>query len=152
MENDIIDDLKRQIELARIELSVKEQLLDRWQNAEKYKNEATNKPAQTILMDTTDVIDVSSLIDEKPKRNALIEEVKQVVEKFGDQEFTVAHIDKVLKSKSGLPQDDMSNRARISTALSRLKDSGCLEMTAKGGGNVPNRYKKSMTGTSNDDL
>jgi len=137
MGNDFIEDLKRQIEQERIELKVKEDLLAKWTQSKQFDR---LENAQPLTASFNEVIDVHSLIKDKPKRNSLIDDVQKVVKRFGDQEFTVAHVDKVLKSTGVLAQDDMHNRARISTVLTRLKDSGELEITFKGGGNVPNKY------------
>ena len=77
---------------------------------------------------------------EKTKKRTLIDEVRDVVSRFGTNEFTVAHIEAALK-KTGVAVDAKNPRARIGIALSTVLDEGLIARTAEGGGNVPHRYK-----------
>lgn len=77
---------------------------------------------------------------EKSKKRTLIDDVRDVVMLFGDNEFTVAHIEAALK-KTGVAVDAKNPRARIGIALSTVVDEGSVVKTGEGGGNVPHRYK-----------
>lgn len=77
---------------------------------------------------------------EKSKKRTLVDDVRDVVSKFGLNEFTIAHVDAGL-GKMGVVVNAKSPRARMSLALGKLVDEGFIVMTFKGAGNVPNRYK-----------
>lgn len=77
---------------------------------------------------------------DKTKRRTLIDEVRDIVSHFGDNEFTVAHIEAALK-KTGTKIDAKNPRARIGIALSTVVEEGLIVRTGVGGGNIPHRYK-----------
>jgi len=77
---------------------------------------------------------------EKIKKRTLIDDVRDVVSQFGQNEFTVAHIEAALK-KMGVVIDAKSPRARIGIVVAKLADEGFVVKVAEGGGNVPHRYK-----------
>lgn len=77
---------------------------------------------------------------EKTKKRTLIDEVREVVNLFGDNEFTVAHIEAALK-KTGVVVDAKNPRARIGIALTAVLDEGLIVRTVPGAGNIPHRYK-----------
>lgn len=74
------------------------------------------------------------------KKRTLIDEVRDVVERFGDHEFTVAHVEAALK-QMGVSVDAKAPRARIGIALSNVVEEGLVVRTYDGAGNVPHRYK-----------
>lgn len=145
-----IRDLEQEIALAESELAIKKKLLAEWKlklGINEQSTVSTNNTGQTIAstpatksISDSGVIDLSSFLDEAKKKPAFIDSIKEIVERFGDQEFTVQHVDHVYKLNNGIPAIDNSNRTKISTALSKLKDAGVLKMTFKGGGNVPHKY------------
>lgn len=99
------------------------------------------KPSQpAYIQDSDEIIDVDLLLPETTRKPSFIDEVREIIKRFGAKEFTVQHVDMVLKDRLGLPSDDVSQRPRISQALSKLKDAGYIEMKIKGTGNAPNRY------------
>jgi hypothetical protein len=85
-------------------------------------------------------IDFSNLIGNSEKKRTLVDEVRDVVLKFGTYEFTVAHIEAALK-KLEIPVDAKNPRARIGIAVSNILEEGLIVRTFEGGGNVPHRYK-----------
>lgn len=150
----LIKDLEREIELDKAELAekgaeiaIKEKLLDEWKSklgldnkdAKKGKEANIDAQPQKAIPDTG-VIDVNSLLDEQPRKPTIIDEIRDIVERFGSQEFTVQHVDRVYKLNHNIPAEDISNRTKISTALSKLKDLGVISMALKGSGNVPHKY------------
>jgi hypothetical protein len=145
----LIQDLASEIERDKSSIAVKEKLLKEWKvklgiddNLEKNTHDNNREELQPQrIIPNSGVIDVDSLLDEEPKKTTIVDETRDIVERFGSKEFTVQHVDKVYKIRHGIPDTDISNRTRISTALSKLKDAGAIVMTVKGGGNVPNKYR-----------
>lgn len=139
----LIQYLEEQIEKERTELQIKEKLLNDLKSkvspTKDIQNAATPHHPKPQASGT---INIHDLIEEVPKKKSIIEEIGEIVERFGDQEFTIQHVDAVFKTNHGLQASDTSNRNKISTALTKLKDRGLIEITFKGGGNVPNRYKR----------
>lgn len=143
----LIKDLEREIERGKAEIAIKEKLLDEWKSKLGLDNKAPKmakegsidlQPKKTIP--DTGVIDVNSLLEEQPRKPTIIDEIRDIVERFGSQEFTVQHVDRVYKLNHNIPAEDISHRTKISTALSKLKDLGIISMTSKGSGNVPHKY------------
>lgn len=84
------------------------------------------------------------------KKRTLTDDVRDVVRQFGDNEFTVTHIEAALK-QLGVVIDAKSPRARISIAAANLVEEGVVVKTYEGAGNVPNRYKlKSATNAESE--
>lgn len=80
---------------------------------------------------------------EGKRRGTFMEDVLDVVKRLGDQEFSVVHIDALLR-KTGKVTGEKSMRSRISSTLNRLEAEGELERTFRGKGNVPHRYRRKM--------
>lgn len=139
----LIQYLEEQIEKERAELQTKEKMLNelksKFSSTQDIQNSAT---LHTPKPQISGSINVHDLIEEIPRKKSIIEEIGEIVERFGDQEFTVQHVDAVFKTNHGLQASDTSNRTKISTALTKLKDRGLIAITFKGAGNVPNRYKR----------
>jgi len=72
--------------------------------------------------------------------NSLYTNVTNVIERFGDQEFTVNHVYAAL-SKLGKGSDAKHFKNRVSMMIRKLSDEGVIERTYKGVGNSPHRYK-----------
>ena len=85
-------------------------------------------------------IDFANLIGNNEKKRTLIDEVRDVVKKFGENEFTVAHIEAAL-NKLGIEIDAKEPRARIGIAVSSIVKEGLIMRTFKGAGNVPHKYR-----------
>jgi hypothetical protein len=77
-------------------------------------------------------------------RRTLRTEVTDVINRLGDQEFSIAHIDAALK-KMGVVVNGNYPRSRISTILAKLENEGILIKTFGGSGNVPHKYKLKLT-------
>lgn len=86
------------------------------------------------------------------RRGTLMDDVLEVIGRLGDQEFSVVHIDALLR-KMGKVTGEKSIRSRISMMLSKLEEEGTLERTFAGKGNVPHRYRrKGLLQSSIDEL
>lgn len=66
--------------------------------------------------------------------------VDSVVRRFGYQEFTVQHVEKVLV-KEGHQINGKSPRARIAMALGQLEKKGVVDRTYEGTGSTPHRFR-----------
>lgn len=74
----------------------------------------------------------------------LADSVRSIIDMFQDQEFMVAHVEAALK-EAGKPVEGKSPRSRIAIVLKKLEEQGLIELAFKGGGNVPNKYKRAKT-------
>lgn len=92
------------------------------------------------VKDQVGAIKFEDLVGNVVKKRTLIDEVRDVVMQFGENEFTVAHIEAAL-NKLGIPIDAKNPRARIGIAVSNIVNEGLIVKTVTGGGNVPHRYK-----------
>lgn len=135
-----IDDLRKEIKAEEESLNEKKAVL-RYLESKAGKQSAPIKPnASTVI--SGGVIQLDQLVVPESGRRALVDDVEDVVKRFGNQEFSVAHVDVVMqqqgiKDRSG----EFFPRSRISTALSKLEDDGLIVRTFKGAGNVPHRFQ-----------
>lgn len=134
---DLIKELEARVAAKRKELEEEENALTtvRRMMGQPHENKAPGSANGSI-----GEIKFEDLIGGVEKKRTLIDEVRDVVLKFGENEFTVAHIEAALK-KLGVPVDAKNPRARIGIAVSNIVDEGLIVKTATGGGNVPHRYK-----------
>lgn len=95
-------------------------------------------------LSTDDVTSIISLDDldggDASKRKTLIDDVREVVQRFGGQEFSIAHAEAAMK-RLGIEIAGKTPRSRIALTFVKLCDEGYLVRTFVGGGNVPHRYK-----------
>jgi len=66
--------------------------------------------------------------------------IRDAVGHFVAQEFTVVHIEDLLKAHGGIPSMN-DPRSRISMVLGDMTKKGLLAVTHKGNGNQPYRYR-----------
>ncbi len=74
------------------------------------------------------------------KKSTLMDDIKNVIERFSGQEFTVAHVEAALKGL-GKGSDAKHFRNRVSVAIRKLTDEKVLERTFKGSGSDPHKYR-----------
>ncbi len=75
--------------------------------------------------------------------STLLTNIKEVVKRFGKQEFTINHIKEVLH-KTGKGSDAKHFNNRISVTVHKLLKEEFLIRTFKGSGNVPHKYRRAM--------
>lgn len=141
------DELRKEIDELRIEIDAEERSLNEKKAVLRYLENKSGKQSAPIKPNTStvisgSVIQLDQLVVPESGRRSLADDVEDVIKRFGNQEFSVAHVDAVMqqqgiKDKSG----EFFPRSRISTALSKLEDEGLITRTFKGAGNVPHRYK-----------
>lgn len=86
-------------------------------------------------------IDLSELAEESTaRRRTMVDDVRDVVRRFGRQEFTNAHAEAAMR-RLGIEIVGKTPRSRISLAFAKLVEEGVLARTFIGGGNVPHRYR-----------
>lgn len=76
-----------------------------------------------------------------PAKQSIVDNILDVINRLGDQEFMVANIEEVLKEQGKLP-NSKSPRASIAMALQKIEAQGKIVRTYKGRGNEPHRFKK----------
>lgn len=136
----VISGLREKIAQKRRELDEQEQALTL---LEKLAGTTGSGPLTAIAQDMGVIrLDELDLMEHAGKRRGtLLEDVTDVVKRLGDQEFSIVHIDTLLKKMGKVPEDK-SVRSRISSMLSKLEEDGELERTFTGKGNVPHRYRR----------
>ena len=136
---DLISDLQNEVNEARKAVEQKEQLLALLLERVGAPTPATADKA--TIPEDNGIIKLDGLpISKANGKRTLTDEVKDVVSRFGDQEFNVVHVHAVLEQR-GIPIAGKLPRARISVSLNDLIENGTIEKTFQGKGNVPNRYK-----------
>ena len=136
-----LNELRLEIENDRKILAEKEAVLRYLESKEKRGAIIPTPGVHTPIADNV-VIQLDQLIVPASKRRTLVDEVADVIKRFGNQEFSVAHVDVVMqqqgiKDKSG----EYIQRSRLSTALGKLEEDGLIERTFTGAGNMPHKYK-----------
>jgi hypothetical protein len=134
-----LDALRKEIEEARKALAAKESALQYLEeNAHKFFR------SDPVPTNTKPAVEGEFQLEQlviNTVRRTFMSDVKNVIKRFGQQEFTVAHVEAALK-KIGIEfKDGKSPRPRISTILGKLEDTGVLVRTFEGKGSVPNRYR-----------
>jgi hypothetical protein len=147
----LIEDLKREVEDERNAIAVKEKLIANWEEKIKLLDDNSgvsmenignvsktgNDKHESIL--GKEYIDLSQFGAAAQKKNTFIDDVRKVLKKFGDQQFTVNHINSILNAEKG-GEIDASLKNKISLTLSKLSKSGEIVISTKGGGNSPHFY------------
>jgi hypothetical protein len=153
--DDAISALKTEIDSLEIALSAKRMSYEtlvgiavRLQKNTVQKDGSEN-PELILKTDPTTshdgLIDINDLSDGiSAKKRTLVDDVKEVVMRFGSQEFILGHVDVALK-RQGVEVTGKSPKSRISVALVRLCRDEVLVRTFTGVGNVPNRYRVRST-------
>mgnify|MGYP001578523209 CR=1 FL=1 len=133
-----LDELRKEIEQERKRLADKEAVLRYLE--EKEGKTALSRPVVGNKPTDSGIIQLDQLIPNASRRT-LYEDVRDVVLRFGDQEFSVVHVDLALKQQGIEVKATKFPRSRITTVLGKLEKQGIIIRTFQGGGNNPNRYK-----------
>jgi Tfp pilus assembly protein FimV len=89
-------------------------------------------------------INLSAAIPEiSTRKQTLLESIQNVVNRLGNQEFTVQHIEALLNQEGTAPAGK-SPRARIAMELTKMENNEEVIRTYKGKGSEPHRFKKKM--------
>lgn len=102
---------------------------------------ATTQPPSS-LESPSEEIDLNDIeLPEKAIRKpTMMNDITDVIERLGSQEFTVNHIHAVLR-KQGKGNDAKHYKNRISLSVRKLTNAGKIVLTHKGSGNDPHKYK-----------
>ena len=73
-------------------------------------------------------------------KSTLSNDIRGLIGRFGSQEFTVNHVDAVLK-KMGKGSDAKHFKNRVSAAIRKITDEGLITLSHKGVGSDPHRYR-----------
>ena len=151
-----IRDLRIEISGLEVQLNAKTMSLATLEGiSQKMQNNETVVKDRTITKDVSlsseqgalGLIDLNELDDSlSPKKRTLVDDVKDVVARFGAQEFNLGHVDGALR-RQNIDVSGKSPKSRISVALVRLCRDDILVKTFTGVGNVPNRYRVRATMT-----
>lgn len=102
------------------------------------------------LKESNSLIHLNDLFtDVENRRRTLTDDVRDVVRRFGTQEFTVAHVEAAMK-RLGIEVVGKTPRSRIALAVTKLCEEEILVRSFVGGGNVPHRYRLQASVTDED--
>lgn len=137
-----IKDTERELDELKAAYKVMERL---GQTSPNSHPEAANTSSPTLAETGSINIDELNLPVKAAKSgNSLYDHVRNLVERFGSQEFTVTHVEAALK-QMGKGSESKHFKNRVSMAVRKLaEDEGVLERTYKGVGNVPHKYKNKV--------
>jgi len=76
-----------------------------------------------------------------PTKQSIVDNVLDIIDRFGEQEFMVVNVEDALKEQGKLPKSK-SPRASIAMALQKIEAQNEIVRTYKGRGNEPHRFKK----------
>ena len=149
-----IQDLRSDIAAAKLELDAKERSLKVLEGiVAKVTVSALTPPSSSepkSFVEDGGLIDLEEIAGgNEPKKRTLMHEIKDVVMRFGTQEFTIGHTEAVLK-KLEIEIPGKTPRARISMNLAKLCDAKLLTKTFEGSGNTPNRYRLTSSMTAEE--
>ena len=138
------DDIRKEIEKKERELA---ELNAAYKVVERLDNPATK--STTMANPVTPTIGESGVINlddvelpGKPVKRGktLQDDIRGLIERIGSQEFTVNHVDAILK-KMGKGSNAKHFKGRISDTIRKLTDEGLVTRSHKGFGSDPHRYR-----------
>lgn len=102
-------------------------------------------PDEPILprLEETGTIHLDDLVIPKRvtrKKSTLTDDIRGIIERFGNQEFTVTHVEAALK-QSGKATDAKHFKNRVSVIIRKLTEDGVIKRTHVGKGNDPHHYQ-----------
>lgn len=144
-EREAIDAQRKDLEGRERGLEAKEQALDvlsRYATALPEPMVAHQEPTALQARHQPDAeFDINDLdVDGHSQRKTFVDDVRNVVRRFGRQEFTNAHVEAAMK-RLGIGIVGKTPRQRISLAFTKLVEERVIVRSFIGGGNVAHRYK-----------
>lgn len=103
----------------------------------------TVKPSE--ITETKPTIDLAMLPPAPSERKTFADDVRDVVMRLGDQEFSVPMIERAL-IHAGKKVPEANSRSRISMILAQLAKNKEIALIHEGKGSDPNRYKLAVNG------
>lgn len=103
----------------------------------------TDTPTPSNEINDDGIIDLNNLdvAQSAPQRKrSLKDDVRDLVPRFGDQEFTVSHVEAALKNM-GKTTNAKNFKNRLSMLVRTLADENVIERTYKGAGKTPHKYR-----------
>lgn len=152
---DAIRELRGEIEATRLDLDAKvrslrvlENILEKMNGGTVEKNsQQSNSHTVESTEHAPELIDLQELNEGfGTKKRTLADDIKDLLPKFGTQEFNIAHVEAILK-RAGIEVIAKSPRSRISVALTKLCEDNVVVKTFSGAGNTPNKYRARATMT-----
>ena len=135
------EEAKQLLEEIRAAIRVHKRMSGKKTDAQKPRAELQQEPINTTGDINLDDLDIPSKADKKPTLN---DEIKNVISRLGNQEFTVNHIEAALR-QLGKGSNAKHFKNRIATNVKKLLDDGYLERTFEGKGFLPHKYKRSTS-------
>lgn len=124
----------------RVEIDADEKALLKKKEFAQFLFERLRRDAENTVQRSSSLATSSMSGEDRSVRRTLTQNVSDVIAGFGDEEFVVGDVyDVLLKNGVELPDQPKS---KITTVLARFAERGDLVQTFKGGGNVPNRYRR----------
>lgn len=147
---DMLQEFEKKIRAKRIELEEEEKALKVFKRSMGITEETETTKWPLTENDTKENFDDLFNGSGAVKRRFLIDEIRDLIPRFGTKEFTVAIVHGAL-IKEGIEMEAKQPRPRIASALGKLVVEGTLQSVFKGAGNQPSIYKVKEVKKEEDD-
>ena len=138
------EDIQKAIEEAErdlAELKAAHRVMERLDGLSTKSNTRAGSVTHTIGESGLINLDEVELPGKSEKRGStLLEDIRGLIGRFGSQEFTLSHVEAVLK-KMGKGAGAKHYKNRISITIRKLTDEGLITLSHKGVGSDPHRYR-----------
>ena len=132
-----IEDTERELE----ELKAAHRVMERLDSLATKSDTKADSVTPTIGESGVINLDEVELPGKPVKRGAtLLEDIRGLIGRLGGQEFTINHVEAVLK-QMGKGSDAKHFKSRIAITLRKLTDEGVITLSHKGVGSDPHRYR-----------
>jgi len=133
------------IQEEREELVAAKKVMMRYSGDVAHQHKAGGDSAHTPDIGDTGVINLDDLVPPAKvvkSKDTLYSNIENlIIERFGDQEFTVNHVAAALNA-TGKGSEAKHFKNRISLEVKKLAVNGVIDRTEKGSGNIPHKYRK----------
>ena len=147
---EVISKATHDVQKLKSDLFEKEKFLSEKEAILKYlesfqsKSSAPKHIAEAVSIENNEIFDLDDLIVRTHASSTLLDNIRKVISKFGNQEYTVSHVEAALL-KMGFIQSEsdakISLKPRIALNLANLVNANEILRTFEGKGNTPHRFK-----------
>lgn len=139
-----LEDLRKRLQEAEQEVEELKAAVRVMERLEGVKTQGPVNDLRRPRLAETGVINLDELdLPKKAKEQKITlgDEVRNVIERFGSQEFTVSHVEAALR-QMGKGSDAKHFKNRVSINIRKLCAEGLLEKTHEGIGSDPHKYRR----------
>ena len=137
-----LSDLRKKIDLKKEELNKLERALEALEGLAGMTLEPESEPAKPVLSDSgrIDLNEIKLPNKVKSEKETLVDQVRKLIPRFENQEFTVSHVHQILLT-TDRAKHGKHLRNRVSVAFKKLVEENCIAVSKRGKGSDPHMYK-----------